>query len=201
MNLREVEWDSFSTNFFVIASPGMLRDAPASYLTSVRVPEAQRAQLGDLIRAFPSVTLFEISAILRQAQQILERLSRGVELVFGFTLAAGLAVLFAAIQTTQQERYQEAALLRSLGATRRQVRLSLLSEFGVIGLLAGLLGAIAAQGVAIVFAQRMLDLPYTGNAWIWLIGPAGGALGVALAGLWGTRRVVTTPPLQTLRQG
>jgi putative ABC transport system permease protein len=120
--------------------------------------------------------------------------------VFLFTLLAGIMVLYAAISASFDERLYEGALLRALGATRRQVLLGLMTEFTILGLLAGLLAATAASGLGYVLAVQVFNLPYHLNGWLWVIGPLGGALGVGLAGLLGTRSLLQQPPLEILRR-
>ena len=104
------------------------------------------------------------------------------------------------LATSFDERLYEGALLRALGATRRQVLLGLMTEFTLLGLLAGLLAATAASGLGYVLAEQVFNLPYQLNGWLWVIGPLGGALGVGLAGVLGTRSLLQQPPLEILRR-
>ena len=108
-------------------------------------------------------------------------------------------VLYAAIQSTQDERQRESAVLRTLGASRWQLTTGVLSEFAALGALAGLVAGTAATLLGYVLAQRVLDVPYTFNPWLWLVGIGGGAFGVGVAGYLGTRALLNQPPLQTLR--
>jgi putative ABC transport system permease protein len=119
--------------------------------------------------------------------------------VFLFTLLAGLAVLYAAIVSTQDERIQEAAIFRTLGAKRRQLARAWAAEFAILGGLAGLFAAAGATALGYVVGEYALNLTYTFNPWIWVAGFAGGVSGVTLAGLMGTRSALSTPPLLTLR--
>jgi putative ABC transport system permease protein len=134
-----------------------------------------------------------------QIQRITEQVSRAVEFVFLFTIAAGLVVLFAAITSTQDERIFEGAILRTLGASRRQLTILQLAEFLAIGLLSGAVAAAGAVALASVLADRVLGVPYEFNPTLPLIGMLVAGLGVAVAGLLGTRRAVSSPPLQTIR--
>jgi len=108
-------------------------------------------------------------------------------------------VLFAAITSTQDERVFEGAILRTLGASRRQLAILQLAEFLAIGLLAGTVAAAGAVGLAMALAERVLQVPYEFSAALPLTGLLVGGLGVALFGLLGTRRAVSSPPLQTIR--
>ncbi len=199
-NLRSVDWDSFRVNFFVLGTPALLADQPASYITSFHLPPAQRELLADLVRAFPNVTVIDVDAIMSRVRGIIERVSLAVEFVFGFTLLAGFVVLLAAIQATHDERLRESALLRMLGATRGQVREAQAAEFLALGLLAGLLAALAASVIGYVLAEHIFHFEWRANPWLWLAGIAAGTLGVGAAGWWGTRRVLARAPLQTLRR-
>lgn len=200
-SIRRVEWDSFEPNFFVIASAGVLEDYPSTYMTSVHLPFGAQALLVELIRQFPSVTVLDVRALMDQVRVIMARATTAVEFVFGFTLLAGLMVLYAAIQASQDERRLEAALIRSLGGTRRQILAGIATEFTLLGLLAGLLASSAASVLGYVLATQVFELPYGLNPWLWLAGLGGGALGVGLAGVLGVRPVLAQPPWQVLRYG
>jgi len=137
---------------------------------------------------------------MAQFQRITDQVSRAVEFVFLFAIAAGLVVLFAAITSTQDERVFEAAVLRTIGASRRQLTVLQLAEFLAIGLLAGCIAAAGSVVLAIVISDRVLGVPYEFHWTLPLAGLAIGGAGVALAGLLGTRRAVAAPPMQTLRE-
>jgi putative ABC transport system permease protein len=197
-SLRTVAWDSFRVNFFVILPPGVLERFPATYITSFYLPQERGELLTRLIQRFPSVTVIDVRAILRQVRAIMDRATLAIEYVFAFTLLSGLMVLYAAIQASREGRLHDTAILRTLGASRRQVLASLFIEFTTLGTLAGLLAAAGASAVGYVLAARVFDLPYGLDPWVWLAGILGGALGVGLAGTMGTRSVLAQPPLQTL---
>ena len=198
-SLRKVEWDSFKANFFVIASPGVLEAYPASWITSFHLPAGREEVINRLVERFPNVSVIDLTAIMGQVKRISDQVSRAVEFVFLFAIAAGVVVLFAAITTTQDERVFEGAVMRTLGASRRQMMLTQLSEFLAIGLLSGAVAAAGAVGLAIVLSERVLGVPYEFD---WVVPVAGlfaGGVGVAIAGLLGTRRAVNSPPLAAIR--
>ncbi|MBK9160312.1 MAG: FtsX-like permease family protein [Nitrosomonadales bacterium] len=199
-SLRKVEWDSMRVNFFVIAAPGLLRDFPASYLTSFYLPP-DRARAGDeLSREFPNLLLIDTGAAIAQVRGIMDRIAQAVSAVFLFTLLAGLAVLYAALLATQDERTFEAAVLRTLGADGAYLRRLHFSEFAVLG---GLSGAFAAGGAVLLgwaLAHFVLEVPYRPGIAIWLIGVPGGMAMVMLAGWLGTRKLAALPPLTILRE-
>ncbi len=199
-NLRWVEWDSFKVNFFVIANPGTLDNYPATFITSFFLPNSNRHLLNELVRDFPSVTVFDIDALLSQVRVIMEQVIRTVEFVFGFTLLAGIIVMLAALQTTHDERSYESALLSSLGASRKQILASLAAEFVTLGLIAGVLAAFSATGVELLLAKFVLKIDVSINPWVWLIAPAICTLVILIGGLAGTRKVMNTPPMLVLKK-
>jgi len=198
-SLRKVDWDSFKVNFFVIAPPGLLQSYPVSYITSFYVPPGQVSTLNALVRDFPNLVMIDVAQIMAQVQKMMDQVSNAVQFVFLFTLAAGLVVLYAAIASTRDEREYEAAVMRTLGASGRQIAATQLAEFALMGGLAGLLAAAGASALGYALALKVLSVPYLGNPWIWPIGVVCGAAGIALAGMLGTRRVLAVPPLQSLR--
>lgn len=198
-NLRRVDWDSFNVNFFVIANPGSLEGFPATYISSFHLPAADRQTLIDLVRRFPSVTVIDVDAILSQVRAIMNQVTRTIEFVFGFTALAGIIVLIAALQTTHDERSRESALLSALGASRRQILAGLGAEFACLGLLTGLLAAVAATGVEAALAHYVFRMDIIINPLLWLIAPLASTVVITACGLLGTRSVLRTPPLAVLR--
>ena len=200
VNLRKVEWDSMQVNFFVVAAPGMLEDFPASYITSFHLPPEQAQAANALIKRFPNLLLIDVEAMIEQVRHIMDQISQTMSAVFMFTLLSGIAVLYAALLATQDERIHEAAILRTLGADSRYLRRLHLSEFAVLGLLSGLFSAAGAVLLGWVLARFVLEIPYQTSIAIWLIGGLGGMAAVMLAGWLGTRRLTVLPPLAILRE-
>lgn len=197
-NLRKVQWDSMRVNFFVIATPELLRDFPASYLSSFYLPP-DRARAGDeLAREFPNLLLIDTGAVIGQVRNIMDQIAQTVSAVFLFTLLSGLAVLYAALLATQDERSHEAAILRTLGADSRYLRRLHLSEFAVLGGLSGLFAAAGAVLLGWVLARFVLEIPYRPDTSIWFIGCGGGMAVVMLAGWLATRKLTLRPPLRIL---
>ncbi|MBZ4040195.1 ABC transporter permease [Novilysobacter selenitireducens] len=199
-SLRSVDWESFQPNFFVIASPGSLDGFAASHITAVHVPPTDTGFTGALVERFPNLSVIDVDAVLKQVRSTADQVSTVVEVVFYFSLVAGLLVLMAAVSASQDERLLEGGVMRVLGGSRRQLRLAQASEFAAIGLLSGLVAAIAASVLAGVVATQVFDLPWQAN---WAMAAVGGALGVVAAlaaGLFATRRVLDAPPSVTLRE-
>ncbi len=198
-NLRQVQWDSMQVNFFVIAAPGMLEDFSASYLTSFHLP-ADQAQAGEaLVKTFPNLLLIDTDAVIAQVRHIVDQIAQTMSAVFLFTLLSGLAVLYAALLATQDERIQQTAILRTLGADSRYLRRLNLTEFATLGALSGLFAAAGAALLGWVLAIKVLGIPYHPGALLWLVGVGGGIATVTLAGWLATRRVAQMSPLRVLQ--
>jgi len=198
-SVRKVKWDSFQPNFFIVFAPGVLDDTAGTYLTSAYFKSTDSRFLAQLVRRFPSVSIFDIDDLLAQVRSMLDKAVLAVQSVFVFTLLAGLTVLLAAVQSSRGERRYESAMLRTLGASRGTVLQGVLAEFTMLGLLSGLLAALGASVAAYFMTTRVLELHYSFEGWVWLVGLLGGAVLVALSGWLATRSVVSQPPLLTLR--
>ena len=199
-SLRTVEWESFKPNFFVIASPGALDAYSGSYITAVKVPPERTTFTAGLVQRFPNLSVIDVDAILTQVKSIGDQVAMVVQVVFWFSLAAGVLVLLAAVSASQDERLREGGVMRALGGSRRQLRMAQASEFAVIGLLSGVVAAIAASILAGVVAVQVFDLPFEIN---WGMAAAGAGLGMLAAlaaGLFATRRVLDAPPSLVLRE-
>jgi putative ABC transport system permease protein len=200
-SFREVQWDSFRPNFFMVFSPGTLNDATGTYITSVHIAHEQRPMLLGFVRQFPEVTAIDLEAILTQVRGVMDKASLAVQYVFAFTLLAGVTVLLAAIQSTRDERRYESAMLRTLGASRRVVLQGVAAEFTMLGLLSGTLAAIGATAAGYFLATRVFNLEYTFDITVWAVGLVAGATLVGVSGTLATRSVVNHPPVATLRGG
>ena len=198
-SIRKIRWDSFRPNFFLVFPPNLLDGAAGTYMTSVSLTAAQRPALVDLVRQFPTVSVFDVDAILKQIREIIDRASLAVQYVFLFTLAAGIVVLLAAVQSTRDERRYESAMLRTLGASRSTVLQGVAAEFSALGFLSGTLAAFGATGIGWLLARRLFSLQFAIDPWVWVVGLVCGTVLVGLSGTLATRRVINTPPIHTLR--
>lgn len=202
-SLRQVDWGSMRANFFVIYPQANLQaqlpGLPVTYLAAYRAPDNPGFD-NALVRQFPNVTNVDLGQTLAQVQRVLDQVSRAVELLFSFTLAAGLVVLFAAVAATREARAREWAILRALGAPSQLLRQVQRAELAGLGLLAGVLASSVAVVLAWALARWVFDF-----AWqVPLLAPLGGALAGAvlalMAGWWSLRGVLQRPVVQTLRQ-
>lgn len=198
-SLREVDWDSFRPNFFLLVPPDVLDGFSTSYIGSIYVPETISTFRRQLITKFPNITDVDIGVILNQVRSLLDRLNQAMSFIFAFTLAAGLLVLLACVLAVERQRRRDIAIIKTVGGSRSFVTRSLLIEFVVLGLLAGGVGALMATLAGYFLAERVLKLDYAIDPTLWLVGLVGGAVIVAIAGLVATRSAMSTPPWTVLR--
>jgi len=196
---RKINWDSFQPNFFIVLSPGALEGMPTTYISSMRIADESRTMLIDLVRAHPSISVIDLGAILEQVRGIIDKASLAVQAVSLFTLAAGIAVLFAAVQSTIDERRFESAMLRALGAKRRTVFSGVMAEFAALGTAAGVLASAGASVLAYLVATRLFELPYEFSPAIWLVGVTAGVFVVCISGYFAARGAVNARPADVLR--
>jgi putative ABC transport system permease protein len=199
-SIRGVRWDSFRANFFLMLDPQTGAALAHSYIASFHLPAS--VSLAAFSRNFPNVSLIDLNQILDRVRDIIGRVSRAVIWVLGFSLAAGLLVLLAALAATADERRFEAALLRTLGAHSAQLSSAVLGEFAALGLVAGAIAAIGSAAIGIALAKRVFHFgEYVPPIGLLLAVVLGAAALVALAGWLGTRRVARTSPVAVLRRG
>ncbi|MES2955271.1 MAG: FtsX-like permease family protein, partial [Pseudomonadota bacterium] len=208
-SLRAVDWGSMRVNFFAMYPVAQLTDVPVSYITAFRAPERVAAVAGqppprsfdnELVKAFPNITNVDMSSTIAQVQRVLDQVIRAVEFLFGFTLAAGLVVLFAAITATREERAREFAIMRAVGARASLLRQVQRAELAGVGLLAGFLASIVALAVGWGLARFVFNFNWTGSWTVPVLGSLAGAALALAAGWWGLRSVLSTPVVETLRK-
>lgn len=198
-SLRKVDWGSMRANFFVIYPVDHLDDVAVSYLAAYRAPDVAGFD-NALVREFPNITNVDLSTTLAQVQRVLDQVIRAVEFLFGFTLAAGLVVLFAAVTATREERAREYAIMRAVGAQARLLAQVQRAELAGVGLLAGFLASCAAGAVGWALARWVFEFNWTVPWWAPLAGAVAGALLAWMAGWWALREVLRRPVMDTLRQ-
>jgi putative ABC transport system permease protein len=199
-SLRKVDWGSMRVNFFVMFPLARMDDLPLSYISAFRAPDGQPGFDRALARQFPNLTNVDLSASLAQVQKVLDQVIRAVEFLFGFTLAAGLVVLFAAVSATRESRAREYAVMRAVGASGQLLRQMQRAELLGVGALAGLLAAVAAVLVGGVLARQVFQFSWAPSPWVPLFGALAGALLALAAGWWGLRDVLRRPVMDTLRR-
>ena len=199
-SIRTVDWDTLQPNFYVVFSPGGLDAFGHTYMTSFFLPPGMKTFLNEFLRTWPTVTVIEVDAVIEQVQSIIDRGTLAIELVLGLVLIAGALVFLAGVRASMDERVNQHAIIRALGASRRLVMGSLIIEFCALGLLAGLLAAAGAELSVWMLQTQVLDVKHVLHPWLWLAGPLIGATGVGVIGVLTTRRLVRVPPMLTLRE-
>ena len=198
-SLRKVDWSSMRANFFVMFPVAVLADVPSTFMSAFKAPAA-RGFDDALVRQFPNVTAVDMNSTLNQVQRVLDQVIRAVEFLFGFTLAAGLVVLFAAVSATREERAQEYAVMRAVGAQASLLRQVQRAELAGVGLLAGFLASLVANAVGWALAHYVFEFEWTLSLWLPVWGSFCGAALALAAGWWGLRDVLRRPVLEILRR-
>ena len=198
-SLRKVDWGSMRANFYAMYPVARLTGVPATYMTAFKAPLTKGFD-NALVRSFPNITSVDVSATLTQIQHVLDQVIRAVEFLFGFTLLAGLVVLFAAISATREERAREFAIMRAVGAQGKLLRQVQRAELAGVGLLAGLLASLVATAVGWALAKFVFGFEWTASPLVPLLGALTGAALAMAAGWWGLRDVLRRPVVETLRR-
>lgn len=198
-SLRSVDWDSFQPNFFFIFPEQVLKNYPASYLTSFYVPPSDKAHMADIIHQYPTIIFVDIAATLNEAQKLLAQLSQGILVILVFVVLAGCLVLMASLAASFDSRLHEAALLRALGAKRQQLQWRTGIELAILGAWAGLLAAILTEIITALISVFLLDSKVHIHAWLWLTPLASASL-VLVIGLWHLRKTWHMSPMMVLNE-
>jgi putative ABC transport system permease protein len=198
-SFRKVDWSSMRANFYAMYPVSAMPELPSTYMSAFKAPEVKGFD-NALVRTFPNVTSVDMSQTLSQVQRVLDQVIRAVEFLFGFTLAAGLVVLFAAVTATREERAREFAIMRAVGASSKLLRQVQRAELAGVGMLAGVLASIVAIIVGWALAKYVFEFTWTAAWWVPLAGGLMGALLALAAGWWGLRSVLSTPVVTTLRR-
>jgi putative ABC transport system permease protein len=198
-SLRKVDWGSMRANFFVIYPVTDLPDVPRTFMSAFKAPPTPSFD-NQLVAQFPNITQVDTASTVAQIQRVLNQVIGVVELLFGFTLAAGLVVLFAAVTATREERAREYAIMRAVGASAKLLQQVQRAELMGVGLLSGTLASVVAMVVGWVLAKQVFGFDWTVSWWVPLLGALAGAVLALAAGWWGLREVLRRPVVDTLRR-
>jgi putative ABC transport system permease protein len=198
-SVRKVDWSSMRVNFFVMFPLAQMEGVPITYISAFRAPAVAGFD-NALSRDFPNLTNIDISASIAQVQSVLDQVIRAVEFLFGFTLATGLVVLFAAVSATREARAREYAVMRALGAGGTLLAKVQRAELLGVGALAGALASVAAVVVGALLARHVFEFTWTASPLVPFAGTVAGALLALAAGWWGLREVLRRPVIDTLRR-
>ena len=175
-SFRKVDWNSLQPNFFMILSPDLMATFPATYLTAFYLPPAQQPLLNQLARQFPTISVLSVDNILKQINDIIAQVSLALTVILALVFAAAVLVLVAQVQATLEQRQQELAILRTLGAKTVFLRRAVLAEFAALGLMAGVFATVLAEILLAVLQVRLFELPFSLHWNLWWIGPGLGML-------------------------
>jgi putative ABC transport system permease protein len=199
-NFRDIAWQSLSINFFMVASPGLLAHAPHTFIATARVDDADQGHLLRVVTdALPNVTGIRVEDVLSAISALLNQIAAALTATGALTLLAGTFVLVGAVAAGQRRRVREAVILKTLGATRQQIRAAWLTEFGLLGLIAGLIAALVGSAASFGVTNYIMH-----TDWIFLpatlISVLAGALAIMLLfGYAGTAAALRARPAPFLR--
>jgi len=201
-SIRKVDWSSFRVNFFLLLDPAHAGNLPHTWLASFHLARGHATQLAQLSRDYSNLSLVDVDSLLDRVREIVDRVGNAVRWILGFSLLAGALVLAAALAASAAERRHEAALLRTLGARRNQLRVAAACEFALLGLVAGLTAAFGAAGAGLWLGHAVFHIEgFVPPLWPLAFAALGAAFVVMLLGLAGTRKVTQTSPMRLLREG
>ncbi|MFW8566899.1 ABC transporter permease [Orrella sp. 11846] len=196
---RKVDWGTLKPNFFAITTPQALQNSPQTWMTAIRLEQTQQSELKTLLQTYPNITVFDVDALMNQLRSVLDRVVFAIQGLFVFAVLAGGLVLMAALSTSRDERVREAALLRALGATDRQLRSAQRLELLTIGALAGLMASAGATTIAWGLSRWVFEFAMVWSWLPWVTGLVVCMVAAWVAGSLVLRGVLQTPPLQILR--
>jgi len=200
-NIRDVEWNSFNVNFFLLVTPEAGEMLPHQFVASFYLPPEGAQALDDLARSLPNTSVLDVGALIERVFEIINQVSQAAQVVFAFTLIAGLVVLLAALEATRDQRRSEAALIRTLGADNATVRNGLLIEYAIMAAIAAALATLGAAVTGWIMADELFGFDYQPGVTLFALGFTASALLVVGAGWLGNRSVLSTPPVRILRAG
>jgi putative ABC transport system permease protein len=199
-SIRKVEWGNFSTNFYMILSPGALEGAPFTYVGTVRVSPQEEVPLQQaVVASFPNVTAIHIGDVLDSFARVLDRLSLAIRALALFCLLAGGVVMAAALAATRYRRLYESVILKALGATRGLIARAFAIEYVLLGAVAGLIGLALGTVLSWAVLQYVFDLPWSIHPRVLGIGLLLTMLLTLIVGFASTYRILGQPPLAVLR--
>ncbi|NGZ59527.1 MAG: hypothetical protein CV081_03350 [Nitrospira sp. LK265] len=200
-SIRQVDWGNFSTNFYMIVSPGSLDGAPHTFVATVHVAPSEEVALQQaVVASFPNVTAINMGDVLDSFTRVLDRLSLAIRAVALFCVLSGGLVMAAALAATRYRRLYESVILKALGATRSVIVRSFAAEYALLGSLGGLLGCALASALSWAVLSTVFDLSWSLEPTVLAVGFAATTLLTMLVGLLSTYRLLGQPPLAVLRQ-
>ncbi len=199
-SIRKVNWQSMQPNFFMIFSPNVLTDFPATYIASIYVPKVKKAAMDQFLNDYPTITLIDVDILLAQLRGVIDQVSVAIEFILILVIIAGCLVLVAQVQASMEERERELAILRTLGAKGSLLRNSILLEFLALGAIAGLM-ASAAMELTLYFLQKnVFQMETSFHSLYWVLGIVSGAGFVGLIGMLSCWRLLKLSSVTLIRR-
>ena len=197
-SFREIEWESFSPNFFFILSPSAGQKLPNSYITSIKISE-QSDIMNLFTQRFPTITAVDLAAVIQQIRNTVSSASLAVQYIFLLTLIAGILALVASVFSNRDQRTKETAIMHAIGANRLIIFQSAAAEFFILGILSGFTAIIFAIVLSSIIFSQFLDLQYSPNFLILGLSFAIGVIFIFISGILSIRKTIYTSPIITLR--
>lgn len=191
--IRTVKWDSFQPNFYIIFSPGLIEQYPMTWIASFYLAAKDKVKLNKLMQAFPGVTIIEVDEILKEIQLIIERVSDAIEMIFLFIVLAGALILTSSLSATMASRMYENAVIRTLGASARQIRHYLRVEFMVVALLSAFIALLLAEFSAYILYRQIFQMVFTLHPWVWLAMTLLSSILIVGLGMLVVKKIFTRP--------
>ena len=199
-SIRKVDWNSLQPNFYMILSPDLLAQFPATYINAFYLSSDNSLLLNQLARLMPTVTVISVDNIINQVNDIIAQVTIALSFILILICLAAALVLIAQVQATLEQREKELAILRTLGARYAFLRNALMLEFALLGAMAGTFATILAELMLLIVQQRVFNLPFSLHYNLWWIGPALGITLVTLLGWWQLKRLLHTPGAVLMRK-
>ncbi len=200
-SLRKLDWGSMRVNFFVIMPPAQLAGMSQSWITAYYQNSAIEGLDFQLAQSYPNLTIVDVAISLQQIQEVLDRLSSVLGLLFAFTIAAAILVLLAAIAATQDERFRSAALLKAVGASRQLLSRISIIELVFIGVIAGALAGLSSGAAAWALGRFVLDIEFNAFLQALSMGVSIGVIVSLMAGYQFQRKIQSATAMECLREG
>jgi putative ABC transport system permease protein len=199
-SIRYIDWQNFSPNFYIVATPGALDDFSATYISSFYLPEKEKPLLFQLVKDYPSVTLVDLAKILEEIQTIISKLAKAIEFIMLFVVIAGLALLKATMDHSFDKKYKQSAILRTLGASKRFINQSFRFQSIWLALLTALMVLGMIELVTYYLYEQVFEISYEFHYLLWLVLPPI-TLALMLLGSWlGVNKITQAQPLSLIRQ-
>ena len=197
-SFREIEWESFSPNFFFILSPSAGQKLPNSYITSIKISE-QSNNMNLFTQRFPTITAVDLAAVIQQIRNTVSSASLAVQYIFLLTLIAGILALVASVFANRDQRTKETAIMHAIGANRSIIFQSAAAEFFILGILSGFTAIIFATILSSIIFSQFLDLQYSPNLLILGLSFTLGVIFIFISGVLSIRKTIYASPVITLR--